>query len=292
MNFNLLTQKEIDNINVKVYSLNDGDIPVIREYLINKIRSMKIHSNLININIDDYSSPWTTRELLEQINTKTREEFSNPINAPIIPFDVRRSRVTEFMSHAILESQYNCLFDEKIDKRINLDFHERDKHVQGIDVTGFRQDSDPLKFVVCEVKASSEKKIPCSSSKRLYSDILHAYKNHDGRLVNEILNAITVFGNDTSSTSVSDEIANTIDFLISLLVQDDSIDEIRKSVTFFPFLIRNNPNIESDHEVKEFNSFYNGEITDSEIQGVIWSVAQDIDDFCRGIYQEALEDHE
>ena len=68
------------------------------------------------------------------------------------------------MAQYLLEQMYGCTFYEEADKRVNLKTVEADKHTDGIDVPGIWIDNDRVRFVICEVKASQEKKIPCSEA--------------------------------------------------------------------------------------------------------------------------------
>ncbi len=92
----------------------------------------------------------------------------------ISQFDVRRERVTEWVAQYLLEQEYGCRFYDEADKRINLRTVEIDKHTDGIDVPGIWIDNDKIRFVVCEVKASETKRIPCGSAQDLQEDIQKA----------------------------------------------------------------------------------------------------------------------
>ena len=128
---------------------------------------------------------------------------------------MRRERVTEWMAQYLLEQMYGCTFYEEADKRVNLKTVEADKHTDGIDVPGIWIDNDRVRFVICEVKASQEKKIPCSSVGPLQDDLLQ----------------------------------RVIDFLARLIAGEKK--DLADNLMFFPFLLRNNGKIIDEQNIDD-----------------------------------------
>ncbi len=115
----------------------------------------------------------------------------------------------------MLEQMYGCTFYEEADKRVNLKTVEADKHTDGIDVPGIWIDNDRVRFVICEVKASQEKKIPCSSVGPLQDDLLQ----------------------------------RVIDFLARLIAGEKK--DLADNLMFFPFLLRNNAKIIDEQNIDD-----------------------------------------
>ena len=120
------------------------------------------------------------------------------------------------MAQKLLEKQYNCLFYEKADKKMQAPIIDRDKHVGGIDVTGIRNYSDGFKFVVCEVKASSSKDIPCSSAKDLLDDINKSFYDESERTTKEVMNYLSSLSNVLKDDN-DQIIYNIVKFLMEII---------------------------------------------------------------------------
>ena len=285
-NFFCKINKEINGFEVKVYEVDlvdPNECSKLEDFLRKKIKSMKI-----NRNADSFKQlfpPDISGSFADKFS-KRLEEASRPKKSKITAFDVRRSWVTEFMSQLLLEKEYGCVFHESVDKRINKDITETDKHAGGIDVTGIQiKNPSGLRFVVCEVKATKDPKIPCSESEKLLNDILKGVSNTDERLSREILKYI----NDLGETSLDDDLLkNILDFLIRLVADFSSKDVLLNNVIFFPFLIRKNEAIIRDSNLNDFQGFTPDKLKDIDIKGIIWSFNNEIDEFCTSIYDKAV----
>lgn len=273
----------LNDIEINVYELdnsNNQSVDYLESYLTLKIKSMKMHQEL---SMDDvFNVPTLKPEFIEEINRKIKKS-SYPAESQIKWFDVRRSRVAEFMSQFLLEKEYRCQFHNEADKRLTQAPYEADQHARGVDVTGILLTEKAPKFVVCEVKASKESRIPCSSAASLLTDISHAYNNAD-----RIFREIDSYYQNLGTALESKEKAVILEFLISILSTQNSRTAILDNIVFIPFLIRNNPEIISKKNLKDFRDFKQSDFAGADIKGVIWSVNFDIDKFSEDIYNKAL----
>ena len=146
---------------------------------------------------------------------------------------MRRERVTEWMAQYLLEQMYGCTFYEEADKRVNLKTVEADKHTDGIDVPGIWIDNDRVRFVICEVKASQEKKIPCSSVGPLQDDLLQ----------------------------------RVIDFLARLIAGEKK--DLADNLMFFPFLLRNNAKIIDEQNIDDYRNFSLQRVRKKNVENII-----------------------
>lgn len=275
----------VNGIEINVYELDASNqsmdtVNYLESYLLRKIKAMKIHQDFI---VDDvFNVPTLKKDYIDRINQEI-QKINTPAYSKLNWFDVRRSRVTEFMSQLLLEEEYRCTFFEEADKRINLSEYEADKHVSGVDVTGIQQHRDGFKFVLCEVKASKEKRIPCSSARDLLADISDAYNN-----VKFILREIVSYYRKLGKELETGELAKVLDFLLNILIQSSSQKVILENVIFIPFLIRNNPEIVKTKNLDDFRDFKIEDFTGADINGIIWSVNFDIELFSKEIYERVL----
>lgn len=204
-------------------------------------------------------------------------------------FDVRRSRVTEFMSQLLLEKELNCVFFEETDKRINLSAFEADTHVKGVDVTGIHTDSNgSSKFVICEVKASGSNDIPCSSSCELLKDIKNSYNLTNERVFREIKDFTLKLIEANPSNDISNIIEYITDLYAQILDKKSSKNLILDNILFIPFLIRRNPKIIENNDIGDFNNFNKDDFEQINLKGVMWVLNQDIDTFCIDLYNKAV----
>lgn len=275
----------LNGIEINVYQLDESNqnmdaVNYLESYLMGKIKVMKIHRDFV-VN-DVFNVPTLKKEYIDRINLEIRK-VNTPASSKLNWFDVRRSRVTEFMSQFLLEKEYQCTFFEEADKRINLAEYEADKHVSGVDVTGIQERGKVFKFVLCEVKASKEKRIPCSSANDLFSDISNTYSN-----VKRILREIACYYRKLGEELKPGELAKVIGFLLSILKQSSSHEVILQNVIFIPFLIRNNPDIIETKNLDDFRDFKIEDFNGANIKGIIWSVNFDIDQFSKEIYNRVL----
>ena len=128
---------------------------------------------------------------------------------------------------------YGCTFYEEADKRVNLKTVEADKHTDGIDVPGIWIDNDRVRFVICEVKASQEKKIPCSSVGPLQDDLLQ----------------------------------RVIDFLARLIAGEKK--DLADNLMFFPFLLRNNGKIIDEQNIDDYRNFSLQRVRKKNVENII-----------------------
>lgn len=239
-----LLSSKANGLKIKLFEYNIDDeesYKKIKDYLINKVRKSKVH-NTLEYNLAYYGSANLNPEFVKKFNERVAE-INIPQKAKKIPqFDVRRERVTEWMAQLVLENKYGCKFYEEADKRMNLETVDIDKHTSGIDVPGIMFEDDIVKFVVCEVKASEDTKIPCSSSKALMNDIQKSIENNENRVSREILQYMHGIRNVKMA---DDEITKILEFLAKLVVdsQENSIKNLVKNIMFFPVLIRKNNEI-------------------------------------------------
>lgn len=276
--------KTIKSFEISVYEVDASitdEQKKLEDYLINKIKKIKVFNEL-----DDVASminvPGITPEFYEKFK-KDLVEMCNPSKHKIAAFDVRRSYITEFMSQLLLEKKYNCIFYDDADKRLNADAITINKHNPGIDVVGIKLDDATIKFAVCEVKASKSA-IPCTESENLLADIEKAKDISTSRLSKEILKYIS----DLHKTTDDSVVGKIIQFLLEILSKKEDKGFVLSNVIFFPFLIRNNPDIVSNEDVTDFENFDGTKFTDTNIKGIIWSFNNDIDTFCTKIWDEAI----
>lgn len=228
----LETKKNGLKVNLFEFDIDDEEnFNHIKTYLINKVKKSKIH------NIEEYDLTYYGAKNLNPAFVAKFNEQVAKINIPkkaLIPqFDVRRERITEWMAQYLLEQMYGCTFYDEADKRVNLKTVEVDKHTDGIDVPGIWIDNDRIRFVICEVKASQEKKIPCSSVGPLQDDIQKSIDNADNRVSREILQ----YMHGIRNIKIQDDLLQrVIDFLARLIAGEKR--ELADNLMFFPFLLR------------------------------------------------------
>lgn len=283
---NKLLETKINGLNVKLFEYdieNENSFNKIKEYLINKVKKTKIH------NASEYDLTYFGAKNLDpEFVKKFSEQVANiniPKKAKVPQFDVRRERVTEWMAQYLLEKEYDCSFYDEADKRLNIKNVEIDKHTDGIDVPGIRIVGENIHFVVCEVKASEEKGIPCSSVKGLQEDIQKAVDNVDNRTTREILQYI--YG--LKDVKIKDDVfEKIIGFLTGLIVGEEK--DLAESITFFPFLIRNNEEIVVNKKVDDFKNFNLSGLNSENVENIILTFQTSFSDFSDNIYKEAIGD--
>lgn len=281
----LLSTKS-NGLNVKLFEYDIEDeqgFNELKEYLISKIRESKVHSTE-NYDLNYYGSKNLNPAFVQKFNERIAQ-INTPKKSSVPQFDVRRERVTEWMAQLLLEEKYNCKFYKEADKRINLETVDIDKHTSGIDVPGIRIVDDKIKFIVCEVKASEENKIPCSSIVPLQEDIQKAVYNKENRVTREILQ----YMHGIRNVKINDvELQKIIDFLVGLIVSADSGKSLAENIMFFPVLIRKNEKISKDKDAGDFRNFIINDVRDSNIEDIIFAFQHSINDFSNDIYIEAL----
>ena len=279
-----LASTKLNGLNVKLFEYDIDDeqsFSELKEYLIRKIRKSKIH-DIENYDLNYYGSKNLNPEFIQKFN-KQVAKINIPQKSKIPQFDVRRERVTEWMAQLLLEKEYNCKFYEEADKRMNIEPVEIDKHTPGIDVPGIRIVNNQIKFVICEVKASEEKKIPCSSVPLLQEDIQKSIDNKEKRVTREILQYMYGIRN----IKIKDEELQKIVEFLTKLITGNKI-ELAESIMFFPVLIRNNINIVQNRDSRDYKNFVVKGVDNKNIENIIFAFGRSINDFSDDIYTEAM----
>lgn len=282
MTLNKKSTKTINGFDVHAYectSDNHEVLHTLQNIIVEKIKKMRIHQNIDQL--IPYSPPNLKIAFTQKLQNAI-DEISRPAEHKIIAFDVRRSRVTEFMSQVLLEHDFGCVFLDEFDKRINLDFHEADKQVPGIDVTGYKNDDNGFKFIACEVKASTNKTLASATAKGLYSDVQNAMDN-DKRLLREVLDIATKL--DQNKT----EFEAVLAFLLSLVENKDSQSLLKDSITIIPFYFRNySDSLQNVNWEAEFDFYDIKQLGKYKLVGYLWSFEHNLDELTKTIYNTAL----
>ncbi|MCG3695471.1 hypothetical protein ACN09M_09905 [Aliarcobacter butzleri] len=268
----------INGFEINAYTVDTKFNQALKDLLKNKIKKIKLYTE----DYIDFLSPDTDPKFKTKMYEKI-VELSLPSNHKIKWFDVKRSFTTEFMSQILLEKNYNCIFHNEADKRINTTPINVDKHADGIDVVGIKSQGETFNFVVCEVKASKDNNIPCSSSASLLDDIKKSSTPNSKRLQREILQYMKNIGSVNTQTT-----EQAVKFLSELLVVESSENKLFESIIFYPFLIRDNNEIINNGNLNDFQDFKKEELSDIQLTGIIWSFNENIDDFCINLYDEAI----
>jgi hypothetical protein len=279
-----ILETKLNGLNVKLFEYdieNEQSFCELKEYLVNKVRSSKVHK------MDDYDlNYFGSRNLNPEFIKKFNEcvaRVNIPKKASIPQFDVRRERVTEWMAQYLLEKKYGCTFYDEADKRINLKTVEIDKHTDGIDVPGIRMDGDTIRFVICEVKASEDGNIPCGSVTSLQDDIQKAIDNKDNRTSREILE----YMHGIRDVDLQDEMLKSIVGFLATLIAGEK-GELVDNIIFFPMLIRNNNTIVTNMSVDDYKNFAVRGVDSENIENVILAFQKSFCDFSNDIYKEAI----
>lgn len=279
----LLSTKS-NGLNVKLFEYDiadDHSFDELKGYLISKIRASKIH-NAENYDLNYYGSKNLNPAFIQKFNERVAE-ITIPQKAKIPHFDVRRERVTEWMAQQLLENKYGCRFYDEADKRINIEPVDIDKHTAGIDVPGIRIVNDQIKFVVCEVKASEDKKIPCSSAVSLQEDIQKAVDNKEERVTREILQYMQGIRNIKMTDN---ELQMIVNFLARMIVNSSA--DLVKNIMFFPVIIRNNQEIIKNKDAGDYCDFSINGVDCKSIENIILAFQQPITQFSNDVYREAI----
>lgn len=260
---------------------NEDNFNELKTYLVDKVKISKVH------NIEEYSlTYYAPKNLNPDFVAKFNAEVAKiniPKKAKKPQFDVRRERITEWMAQHLLEQEYGCLFYDEADKRINLKTVEIDKHTDGIDVPGIWLDNGQIRFVVCEVKASEEKKIPCSSVQPLQEDIQKSVDNTDNRVSREILE----YMHGIRNVKIQDELFERIVVFLAELIEGEKKD-LANNIIFFPFLLRNNEKIISEKNTDDYRDFSLERVKRTNVQNIIAAFGKSFSEFSNGVYEQAL----
>lgn len=279
-----LASTKLNGLNVKLfeYDINDEQsLSELKDYLIGKIRKSKVH-DIGNYDLNFYGSKNLNPRFIQKFNEQVAK-INVPQKHKLPQFDVRRSRVTEWMAQLLLEKEYNCKFHEEADKRMNIEPIDINKHTPGIDVPGIRIVNNQITFVICEVKASEEKKIPCSSVPLLQKDIQKSIDNNEERVTREILQYMHGIRNIKMR---DEELEKIVGFLAKLIVGTKT--ELSKSIMFFPVLIRNNIDILQNKDPRDYKNFVVKGIDNKNIENIIFAFGYSIQEFSNEIYTEAI----
>lgn len=282
---NQLFETKLNGLKIKLFEYDIEDINgfnQLKAYLINKVKTSKVH-NFDEYDMNYYGSKNLDPEFKKKFNERIAK-ISIPKRAPIPQFDVRRERITEWMAQYLLENEYGCSFYDEADKRINLKPSEIDKHTDGIDVPGIKIDGDILRFVVCEVKASEDKKIPCGSVLSLQDDIQKAVDNKENRVSREILE----YMHGIRGVKLRDDLLHSIiDFLANIIAGESG--DLVNNIIFFPALIRNNETVVTTRCVDDYKGFKISGTSYDNIENVILAFESSISEFSDSIYEEAIK---
>lgn len=269
-------------VNLFEFDIDDeANFIKIKEYLINKVKASKVH-NAEAYNLNYYGTKNLNPDFVVKFN-KQVAKINIPKKATIPQFDVRRERVTEWMAQYLLEQNYGCMFYEEADKRINLKTVEIDKHTDGIDVPGIWIDHDRIKFVVCEVKASEDKKIPCTSVKGLQEDIQKAVDNSENRVTREILEYMHGIRNVKMQDDMLERIVN---FLAKLIAGEKA--DLTNNIMFFPFLLRNNDKIIADNNLEDYKDFTLKRVRKENVENILAVFGKSFSEFSNEVYEQAI----
>lgn len=260
---------------------NEESFNELKTYLINKVKISKIH-NIEEYSLTYYAPKNLNPDFVAKFNAQVAK-INIPKKARKPQFDVRRERITEWMAQHLLEQEYGCLFYDEADKRINLKTVEIDKHTDGIDVPGIWLDNGQIRFVVCEVKASEEKKIPCSSTQPLQEDIQKAVDNTDNRVSREILE----YMHGIRNVKIQDELFERIVVFLAELIEGEKKD-LANNIMFFPFLLRNNEKVISEKNMNDYRDFSLERVKMENVQNIIAAFGQSFSEFSDGVYEQAL----
>lgn len=276
----------VNGVDVGVYEIDLAsaeELNRLKENLKTRIRKIKAHQGL-----SQYSTytavPNLKPEFVERIN-EIITSITRPGAHGLPWFDVRRTRVTEFMAELLLEKEFGCIFFDEAEKRMSITPDELYRNTQGIDVPGIQNSREGFKFVVCEVKASDSDRIPSSSSGDLLSDIRKSYEDEGKRLSKEVLGYFTKLSGLNVDEGV---VKNVTSFLLDVLSKSNSRELMLRNIIFFPFLIRNNSRILAESNLNDFRDFNADDFRDTTIKGLIWLFNQNITTFCNDLYSEAI----
>lgn len=260
---------------------NEDDFLELKEYLMNKVRISKVH-NIEEYNLTYYGAKNLNPKFVAKFNEQVAK-INVPKKAAKPQFDVRRERITEWLAQFLLEQKYGCKFYDEADKKINLKTVEIDKHTDGIDVPGIWLDKDRIRFVVCEVKASEDKKIPCNSVQSLQEDIQKAVDNSDNRVSREILEYMHGIRNVKMQ---DDMLIRIVDFLANLIAGEK--EELTNNIMFFPFLLRNNDKIISEKNLDDYKTFSLERVKKENVENILAIFGKSFSDFSNEVYEQAI----
>lgn len=279
-----LLETEANGLKVKLFEFdveNEESFNELKAYLVNKVRISKVH-NTEEYDLTYYGAPNLDPDFVARFNEQVTK-INIPKVAKLPQFDVRRERVTEWMAQYLLEQEFGCKFYDEADKRVNLKTVEIDKHTDGIDVPGIWVDQDRIRFVVCEVKASEEEQIPCTSIQGLQNDIQKSIDNADNRVSREILQ----YMQGIRDVKLQDDtFGRIVDFLAQLIAGEER--ELADRIMFFPVLLRNNEKIVREMNTDDYNEFSLHGVNKDNVENIILSFRKKFFEFGEEVYEEAI----
>ena len=267
--FTLEDKQDFGSIQTKLYSYREEG-GQLSAYLRNKVRQPVQSFNDLLIN--HAGENINKEEILAKYN-----ECCTPSDHPVPAFDVKRSTVTEFMAEFLLEKEFQCIFFEEVNKKLNKSIVDAERHSTGVDIVGIQESGDNLKFVVGEVKASSDSSIPCRSADSLKDDVCKLLDFDNKRIYKEIFTMMNSLKNESL-------LEKYISFLLELIGKENSLNLFVEKVIIFPFLIRKNPEILKQKNLNDFENFSELDTREAEIIGIVWAINKDINDFVDSIY--------
>ncbi|MBE8233061.1 MAG: hypothetical protein HAW67_04940 [Endozoicomonadaceae bacterium] len=266
--FTLVREQSFGDVQAKLYSYTEKESD-LNAYIQKQIKRPQQKFNDI---LDQYGQDsLDTAALLEQY-----EKLSTPHNHAIPAFDVKRSTVTEFMAEYLLAKEFQCIFFEESNKKINKSVVDANRHSTGVDVVGIQENENTLKFVVAEVKASQDPNIPCAPAESLKKDIINLLDFENDRLYREIFAMIDNFKKP--------EIEKYITFLVDLINKQDAPKQFIERIIIYPFLIRNNVEIVKKKKLDDYKNFSQLDTKGVETIGIVWALNKDLDAFVNSIY--------
>jgi len=277
-------EKKINGLRVNLFEFNideDNNLNEIKSYLKGKISNSVVH-NFSEYDLTYYGSKNLNPDFVARFNACV-SKINTPKKASIRQFDVRRERVTEWIAQYLLEQEFDCVFFDDSDKKINLKTVEIDKHTDGIDVPGLLISNNKIQFVVCEVKASDSSKIPCDSMTALQNDIQKSIDNDENRVSKEILEYMHGIRNAKIDEIILEKI---IGFLGQLIMKEKK--DMIEDVFFFPVILRSNSRIITEKNVDDYNYFSLNGVSGENVENVVASFRKNFSDFSNELYDEVM----
>lgn len=210
----------------------------------------------------------------------------NPLKNGKTHLKPTRSKIGEIMAKDILTKEMDVQFAG----RVSLEEDDSDVPKRGVDNFGFifreiNGDIQLDRVVVCEVKASEDKKSPPDvvekNNDSLYKELLRL-SNFDDRLMKALCKAFDRFDLPKYTSLIAS--------LMYDIEKNDDLTETKKKVTIVPFLLRT---IKTYND-KDFGKFYSNpsEFAGSIIKYYIVVIDTPIDQFADEIYSRVRGENE
>jgi hypothetical protein len=267
--FNLEKEQTFGSVQAKLYSYKESQNQ-LSKYIQNKIQQPQ--NNFENLLKNSAGDNIDKAPLLKKF-----QELSTPKNHIIPAFDVKRSTVTEFMAEFLLEKEFQCIFFEQSNKKINKSVVDTNRHSTGIDCVGIQDKDNSLRFIVVESKASQDNAIPCNSSKKVKDEVENILDFGNDRFYREIFSMFTLLG-------LEQPLKKYTEFLLDLIQKKNAPKIFAEKIIIFPFLIRNNPIILENKNLDDFRDFSQLDTKQVETTGIVWAFNKNLDEFIASIY--------